>query len=136
MGTWAGRTTRSPPPATRYIDAYKLDKDDRQARALHTSLQLYWLELLRHAGVDGDRLTKGQFVTANRFAAIDTSRLNVMEGVGHVLFDAHPGTPVEVHTLHQPAELRRLKEVDAELFRQGRAHIMDGPAPWAVSARG
>lgn len=45
------------------------------------------------------------------------------------------GVPAAVHALHQPAELRRLKEVDAELFGQGRAHIMDGPSPWKVSAR-
>ncbi|MFJ8490478.1 EF-hand domain-containing protein [Streptomyces sp. NPDC094038] len=73
--------------AERYIQAYKLDKNDRRARALQTFCQIYWLELLRHAGVDGDRLTKDQFVTANRLAVIDTSRLNVTEGGGHAIFD-------------------------------------------------
>ncbi|MFE0704609.1 EF-hand domain-containing protein [Streptomyces sp. NPDC058872] len=73
--------------ADRYIQAYGLSKDDRRARALHTFCQIYWLELLRHADVDGDRLTKDQFVTANRLAAIDTSRLNVTEGGGHAIFD-------------------------------------------------
>ncbi|TGN78159.1 EF-hand domain-containing protein [Streptomyces bauhiniae] len=71
----------------RYIHAYQLDKDDRRARAIQTFCQIYWLELLRHAGVDGDRLTKEQFVTANRLAVIDTSRLNVTEGGGHAIFD-------------------------------------------------
>ncbi|MFI9427596.1 EF-hand domain-containing protein [Streptomyces achromogenes] len=37
--------------------------------------------------MDGDRLTKDQFVTANRLAVIDTSRLNVTEGGGHAIFD-------------------------------------------------
>ncbi|MCZ2526772.1 EF-hand domain-containing protein [Streptomyces sp. HB2AG] len=73
--------------ADRYIQAYRIDKDDRRARALQTFCQIYWLELLRHAGVDGDRLTKDQFVTANRLAVIDTSRLNVTEGGGHAIFD-------------------------------------------------
>ncbi|MFF0381557.1 EF-hand domain-containing protein [Streptomyces sp. NPDC004286] len=73
--------------ADRYIKAYGLDKNDRRARALQTFCQIYWLELLRHAGVDGDRLSKEQFVTANRLAAIDTSRLNVTEGGGHAIFD-------------------------------------------------
>ncbi|GAA2501714.1 calcium binding protein CalD [Streptomyces thermolineatus] len=73
--------------ADRYIQAYRLDKNDRRARALQAFCQIYWLELLRHAGVDGDRLTKDQFVTANRLAAIDTSRLNVTEGGGHAIFD-------------------------------------------------
>lgn len=73
--------------ADRYIQAYKLDKNDRRARALQTFCQIYWLELLRHAGVDGDRLTKDQFVMANRLAVVDTSRLNVTEGGGHAIFD-------------------------------------------------
>ncbi|MFE9042513.1 EF-hand domain-containing protein [Streptomyces sp. NPDC007818] len=73
--------------ADRYIQAYKLDKNDRRARALQVFCQMQWLELLRHAGVDGDRLTKEQYVTANRLAAIDTSRLNVTEGGGHAIFD-------------------------------------------------
>ncbi|MFK4107462.1 EF-hand domain-containing protein [Streptomyces sp. NPDC002176] len=73
--------------ADRYIQAYGLDKNDRRARALQTFCQIYWLELLRHAGVDGDRLTKDQFVTANRLAVVDTSRLNVTEGGGHAIFD-------------------------------------------------
>ncbi|MBB0246199.1 EF-hand domain-containing protein [Streptomyces alkaliphilus] len=73
--------------ADRYIRAYGLDKEDRRARALQSFHQIYWLELLRHAGVDSDRLTKDQFVMANRLAAIDTSRLNVTEGGGHTIFD-------------------------------------------------
>ncbi|MET8575135.1 EF-hand domain-containing protein [Streptomyces sp. NPDC005012] len=71
----------------RYIQAYHLDKNDRRARAIQTFCQIYWLELLRHSGVDGDRLTKEQFVTANRLAVVDTSRLNVTEGGGHAIFD-------------------------------------------------
>ncbi|WP_330174701.1 EF-hand domain-containing protein [Streptomyces sp. NBC_01498] len=73
--------------ADRYIEAYRLDKNDRRARALQSFYQIYWLELLRHAGVDGDRLTKEQYVTACRLTAIDTSRLNVTEGGGHAMFD-------------------------------------------------
>ncbi|MQS09014.1 EF-hand domain-containing protein [Streptomyces alkaliphilus] len=73
--------------ADRYIQAYRLDRNDRRARALQTFHQIYWLELLRHAGVDSDRLTKEQFVMANRLAVIDTSRLNVTEGGGHAIFD-------------------------------------------------
>ncbi|HEV2639102.1 MAG TPA: EF-hand domain-containing protein [Actinocrinis sp.] len=73
--------------ADRYLTAYKLGKDDRRARALQSFCQIYWLELLRHSGVDGDRLTKEQFVTASRLASIDTSRLNVAEGTANVIFD-------------------------------------------------
>ncbi|MFG2216500.1 MULTISPECIES: EF-hand domain-containing protein [unclassified Streptomyces] len=71
----------------RYVQAYRLGSEDRRARAIQTFCQTYFLELLRHAGVDGDRLTKDQFVTANRLAVIDTSRLNVTEGGGHAIFD-------------------------------------------------
>ncbi|AKN75311.1 calcium-binding protein [Streptomyces sp. PBH53] len=73
--------------ADRYIQGYGLSRDDRRARALQTFCQIYWLELLRHAGADGDRLSKEQFVLANRLAVIDTSRLNVTEGGGHAIFD-------------------------------------------------
>lgn len=71
----------------RYTKAYQLDKNDRRARALQSFCQIYWLELLRHAGVDGDRLSKDEFVVANRLAVVDTSRLNVTEGGGHAIFD-------------------------------------------------
>ncbi|MFE3329109.1 EF-hand domain-containing protein [Streptomyces sp. NPDC059176] len=71
----------------RYIQAYRLGKDDRRARAIQAFCQIYFLELLRHAGVDTGRLTKEQFVTANRLAVIDTSRLSVVEGGGHAIFD-------------------------------------------------
>ncbi|MEW2133663.1 hypothetical protein [Streptomyces sp. NPDC005435] len=37
--------------------------------------------------MDADRLTKDQFIAANRLAAIDTSRLDVTDGGGHVVFD-------------------------------------------------
>ncbi|WNI29720.1 EF-hand domain-containing protein [Streptomyces sp. ITFR-6] len=73
--------------ADRYIQAYQLDRDDRRARALQTFCQIFWLELLRHSGVDADRLTKDQFITANRLAVVDTSRLNVTEGGAHAIFD-------------------------------------------------
>ncbi|WP_405852214.1 EF-hand domain-containing protein [Streptomyces sp. NBC_00090] len=73
--------------AERYIQAYKLSKDDRRARALHAYFQTYWLELLRHAGVQQDRLSKDEFITANRLASVDTSRLNLADGAGHVVFD-------------------------------------------------
>ncbi|MGW5419243.1 EF-hand domain-containing protein [Streptomyces sp. NPDC003943] len=71
----------------RYIEAYKIDKSDRRAQGLQATYQMYWLELLRHSGANGERLTKEQFVTANRLAAVDTSRLNVVDGLGHATFD-------------------------------------------------
>lgn len=72
----------------RYVQTYKVGKDDRRTRALEAFCQMYWLELLRHAGVQGNRpLTRDQFITANRLATIDTSRLNVVEGAGNVIFD-------------------------------------------------
>ncbi|MBM7774367.1 Ca2+-binding EF-hand superfamily protein [Actinokineospora baliensis] len=73
--------------AERYVDAYHLREGDRRARALHAFFQAYWLELLRHAGVEDDRLTKEQFVVASRLASIDTSRINIADGAGHVMFD-------------------------------------------------
>ncbi|MFF1789664.1 hypothetical protein ACFVX9_24785 [Kitasatospora sp. NPDC058243] len=48
----------------------------------------------------------------------------------------HGAEPAVVHALYEPQELRRLKEVDAALYRQGRAHILDTPAPWSSRAGG
>ncbi|MFJ2607504.1 EF-hand domain-containing protein [Streptomyces sp. NPDC091279] len=73
--------------ADRYIEAYQLAADDRRARTLMSFFQIYWLELLRHAGVETDRLAKSEFVTANRVAVVDSSRLNVTEGAAHAIFD-------------------------------------------------
>lgn len=73
--------------AERYLDAYRIERNDRRAQALLAASQMQWMELLRHAGADSDRLTKEQFVTASRSAAYDTSRLNVAEGGAHAIFD-------------------------------------------------
>ncbi|MDV9193095.1 EF-hand domain-containing protein [Streptomyces sp. SR27] len=71
----------------RFVGSYGISKDDRRARALQAGYQMAWLELLRHSGSDGDRLTKDQFVAASRLAVVDTSRLNVVEGLAHAMFD-------------------------------------------------
>ncbi|MER6917355.1 EF-hand domain-containing protein [Streptomyces sp. NPDC000594] len=71
----------------RFTQAYGLDTDDRRVRALRAFFQIFWLELLRHADVAGDRLTSEQFIQANRLAAIDTSRVNIVEGSSHAIFD-------------------------------------------------
>lgn len=71
----------------RYRRTAGVGEDDRRIRALRAFYQMHWLELLRHAGVDGDRLSKDQFVAATRRATSDTSRLDVTESGGHVIFD-------------------------------------------------
>lgn len=73
--------------ADRIIQAYKLDANDRRAHALRAMNQMYWMELMRHAGTASDALTKDQFVMGNRLATIDTSRINVVEGLAHATFD-------------------------------------------------
>ncbi|MGW4376773.1 EF-hand domain-containing protein [Streptomyces albidoflavus] len=71
----------------RYIEAYGIDKHDRRARALLVSVQVQWLELLRHANAETDRLSKEQYVAAARLAMADTSRFHLIEGSGHAIFD-------------------------------------------------
>ncbi|MGW1513538.1 EF-hand domain-containing protein [Streptomyces sp. NPDC002394] len=73
--------------ADRFISAYKLDKTDQRARSLVMVLQVQWMELLRHANVDGDRLNRDQYVSASRLAAVDSSRINYVDGTGHAFFD-------------------------------------------------
>ncbi|MFF5859839.1 EF-hand domain-containing protein [Streptomyces sp. NPDC012751] len=71
----------------RFISAYKLDKTDRRTQSLAMALQVQWLELLRHANVDGERLNRDQYVSASRLATVDTSRINYVDGTGHAFFD-------------------------------------------------
>jgi Ca2+-binding EF-hand superfamily protein len=73
--------------AGRYLSAYKIAKDDRRALALRAAYQMYWMELLRHADVPADRLTKEQFQQALRALVVDTSRFNMVEGASHAVFD-------------------------------------------------
>ncbi|GAA3005190.1 EF-hand domain-containing protein [Streptomyces fulvorobeus] len=71
----------------RFPSVYNLSKDDRRVRSLQAIYQMQWLELLRHAGVESDRLNREQYITASRLTAIDTSRLNIVEGSAHAVFD-------------------------------------------------
>jgi Ca2+-binding EF-hand superfamily protein len=71
----------------RYVSACQIGRDDRRVRALQSIHQMLWLELLRHAGAGEDRLLKREFVAATRLATIDTSRINMVEGLGHAIFD-------------------------------------------------
>ncbi|ARH92279.1 EF-hand domain-containing protein [Streptomyces sp. MOE7] len=71
----------------RFISAYKLGKNDPRAGGIQAFYQMYWQELLRHAQPNGQKLSKEHFIEANRLASVDTSRLNIVEGCGHAIFD-------------------------------------------------
>ncbi|MCD0451794.1 EF-hand domain-containing protein [Actinocorallia sp. API 0066] len=70
----------------RYLTAYKIDRNDRKAYALLAAYQMYWLELLRHAHGQ-DRLSSEQYHAATRALVVDTSRMNMVEGLPHAVFD-------------------------------------------------
>lgn len=70
----------------RYLDTYGIDTTDRRAMALDLFIQAYWLELLRHADVPEPRLTREQYVKASLLAIADTSRLDMADGCGQVIF--------------------------------------------------
>ncbi|KLL11056.1 calcium-binding protein [Protofrankia sp. BMG5.30] len=70
-----------------HVNAYGLNRDDSRARALAATYQIFWLELLRHADSSSDRLTRDEYIVATRLASVDTSRINVAEGIPHALFD-------------------------------------------------
>ncbi|OLZ52377.1 hypothetical protein BS329_13705 [Amycolatopsis coloradensis] len=71
----------------RYRQTAGVGEDDRRIRELRAFYQMHWMELLRHAQVEGHHLSKGQFVGATRLASSDTSRINVAQVGGHVIFD-------------------------------------------------
>lgn len=70
----------------RYLTAFKIDKDQRKGQTLQVTYQMYWLELLRHAD-RSQRLSKDEYIAANRAASVDTSRFNMVEGVPHAIVD-------------------------------------------------
>ncbi|MFD4433440.1 EF-hand domain-containing protein [Nocardia sp. NPDC058497] len=71
----------------RYTSVFQAGKDDPRSGQVQAYFQMYWMELIRHAQPSTERLTKEQFVQANRLAIIDTSRLNMVEAGAHVTFD-------------------------------------------------
>lgn len=71
----------------RYMAGYALEAQDRRAQAVHTSYQMLWLELLRHASAHEARLDRTAFVNAMHAASEDRSRFNMTEGVAEAVFD-------------------------------------------------
>ncbi|MFK0229908.1 EF-hand domain-containing protein [Streptomyces sp. NPDC090303] len=71
----------------RFLSAYDIGMDDRRAQALHAFFQMEWVELLRHAGVTDGGLKRAQYIMAAQLLSIDTSRINLADGAGHVIFD-------------------------------------------------
>ena len=69
----------------RHMVAYRLAENDRRVTALAAVYAMLWLEFLRHAGADGDRLGKREYIAANRAVSIDTSRMSMTEGVPHAV---------------------------------------------------
>ncbi|MET9708817.1 EF-hand domain-containing protein [Nocardiopsis alba] len=71
----------------RYISGYRLDPEERKARALDSSYQALWQELLRRSDDTGVRLERERFVAAMRAVSEDRSRHNAVEGVAEAVFD-------------------------------------------------
>ncbi|WP_406640238.1 EF-hand domain-containing protein [Amycolatopsis sp. WGS_07] len=73
------------------IDRYRktagVNDDDRRIQELRAFYQLHWLELLRHSGASGDRLSRNEFVEATRRTTGDANRLDAAKVGGHVIFD-------------------------------------------------
>ncbi len=71
----------------RYVHGYGLAPQERRAQAVRVSYQMLWQELLRHSGVEEERLGREAFVGAMHAAAEDRSRFNAAEGVAEAVFD-------------------------------------------------
>lgn len=70
----------------RYLDGYGIPAEDHRAHALRAAYETYWSELLQQ--VNGvDRLSKEQFVVANRAAGADTSQFTMAHVVPQAIFD-------------------------------------------------
>jgi len=71
---------------SRYLNGYGIPGDDQRAHALRAAYQTYWSDLLQR--VNGvDRLSREQFVDANRAAGADPSRFPMVHLVPQAIFD-------------------------------------------------
>ncbi|WP_306368475.1 EF-hand domain-containing protein [Nocardiopsis sp. CC223A] len=70
-----------------YLDAAKADRAGHRAAALKVTFQMWWMELLRHAQVQGQRLSREEYTRALQALLVDTSRFNMLEGLAHAVFD-------------------------------------------------
>lgn len=71
---------------SRYLGGYGIGAGDDRAHALRDAYQMYWSELLRQ--VNGvDRLSREQFVAANRAAGADSGRFTMADVVPQAIFD-------------------------------------------------
>ncbi|MCP9209975.1 EF-hand domain-containing protein [Streptomyces cucumeris] len=71
----------------RYHQAFGIDRDDPRGSSLQAFLHMYWQELLRHAGAKNQQLSQEEFVQASRLASVDSSRVNIVDGSAHAIFD-------------------------------------------------
>ncbi|MGW0512415.1 EF-hand domain-containing protein [Streptomyces olivaceoviridis] len=71
----------------RFINAFNLSQNDPRVGRIQAFYQMYWQELLRHAPPGRQKLSRDEYVLANRLTSMDTSRLNLVEGSGHTTFD-------------------------------------------------
>ncbi|MFC9424779.1 hypothetical protein [Streptomyces sp. NPDC056987] len=94
-------------------------KNDRRTRVLRTFCQIYWLELLRHAGVEEDRLTQEQFVTADRLTDGDgvISRQEFVRAVREHFLSNDPEAPGSLLRCHRVGPSLAAVETD----RPGRS---------------
>ncbi|MEV4349695.1 EF-hand domain-containing protein [Actinoplanes sp. NPDC049596] len=69
-----------------YLSGYGIAADDPRAHALAAAYQRYWSELRQQVN-GADRLSREQFVAANRAAGADKSRFTMAEAVPQAIFD-------------------------------------------------
>lgn len=95
-----------------YLTVFRTDKDTRKGLALQVGYQMLWLELLRHANGD-QRLSRDEYVAANRATSVDTSRFNMVEGIPHALFDIIDSNDDDKISKEEFAELMKLWRITA-----------------------
>ncbi|MFJ9562650.1 EF-hand domain-containing protein [Streptomyces fuscichromogenes] len=88
---------------------YGAAANDRRVTALTAAYTMLWLEFLRHAHAEDDRLGRDEYIAANRAASIDTSRMSMTEGVPHAVFDLIDGD--DDHQISRSEFSRYVKDV-------------------------
>jgi hypothetical protein len=92
---------------------FNLSPESPKARALGNAYRVLWDELLRHADTDGDqRISQAEFIENGMKAIADRSRVNVVDHLGHAIFEVTDVDQDNTVSKEEFARLQRAFRVD------------------------
>jgi Ca2+-binding EF-hand superfamily protein len=92
---------------------FNLSSESAKARALTNAYMVLWDELVRHADTDGDqKISQVEFIENGMKAIGDRSRVNVVDHLGHAIFEVTDVDKDDAVSKDEFARLQRAFRVD------------------------